>query len=142
MTMTEPLVEGADAAARSLPLILARELAANLATPMFLIDASGTLAYFNDAAGLMLGKTHAEVGLITANEFGAMLDLAELDGTPLRRRDSPAGLAFYNREPAHRSLLATALDGTRRRFEVTAYPLFGHVEDMHGVLCVFWAAKT
>ena len=40
---------------RSLPLILARELAANLATPMFLIDADGQLAYCNDAAELMLG---------------------------------------------------------------------------------------
>ena len=35
---------------KSLPLILARELAANLSTAMFLLDATGTLVYFNDAA--------------------------------------------------------------------------------------------
>jgi PAS domain-containing protein len=127
---------------RSLPLILARELASNLATPMFLIDAEGTLAFYNEAAELMLGKTYAEIGAITANEFGTMLEMADLDGTPLRRRDSPAGVAFYQREPAHRKLLATTLDGRRRPFEVTAYPLFGHVGDMHGVLTVFWEAKA
>jgi hypothetical protein len=125
----------------SLPLILARELAANLATPMFLIDAGGTLVFFNEAAEVMLGKTYGEVGGITANEFGAMLELGNVDGSPMRRRDSPAGVAFYQREPAHRTLVATSLDGTRQPFEVTAYPLFGHIGEMHGVLTVFWRAK-
>ena len=127
---------------RSLPLILARELAANLATPMFLIDATGTLVFYNEAAELMLGKTFAEMGEVTANEFGAMLDLADPDGTPVRRRDTPAGIAFIERAPSHKRLVATTLDGKRGTFEVTAYPLFGHVEDMHGVLTVFWESKA
>ena len=133
--------EGSGTSEPSLPLILARELAANLATPMFLIDAGGTLVYFNEAAELLLGKSYGEIGGITALEFGTMLDLENVDGTPMRRRDSPAGVAFYEREPAHRTLLATTLDGSRQPFEVTAYPLFGHVGDMHGVLTVFWRAK-
>ena len=125
----------------SLPLILARELAAHLATPMFLIDASGTLVFFNEAAELMLGKTYAEMGTVTANEFGASLELAELDGSPMRRRDSPAGIAFYQHRPAHRTVLATTFDGARRPFEVTAYPLFARAGEMHGVLTVFWEAQ-
>ena len=133
--------EGSGTSEPSLPLILARELAANLATPMFLIDSGGTLVYFNEAAELLLGKSYGEIGGITALEFGTMLNLENVDGTPMRRRDSPAGVAFYEREPAHRTLLATTLDGTRQPFEVTAYPLFGHVGDMHGVLTVFWRAK-
>lgn len=123
---------------KSLQLILARELAANLATPMFLIDDEGMLVYFNEAAELMLGRTFAEVGQMTANEFGNRLQLAELDGSPMRRRDSPAGVAFLKRQPSHRTVLATSLDGSRRPFEVTAYPLFGKVGEMHGVLTVFW----
>ncbi|HEX6392875.1 MAG TPA: PAS domain-containing protein [Acidimicrobiales bacterium] len=125
---------------KSLQLILARELAANLATPMFLIDEEGMLVYFNEAAELMLGRTFAEVGQMTANEFGTKLQLAELDGSPMRRRDSPAGVAFLQRQPSHRTVLATSLDGSRRPFEVTAYPLFGKVGEMHGVLTVFWEA--
>ena len=97
----------------SLPLILARELAANLATPMFLIDAGGTLVFCNEAAELLLGKRYGEIGGISALEFGAMLELGNVDGSPMRRRDSPAGVAFYDREPAHRTLLATTLDGSR-----------------------------
>ncbi len=133
--------DGSKTSEPSLPLILARELAANLATPMFLIDAGGILVFFNEAAELLLGKSYGEIGGITALEFGAMLELENVDGTPMRRRDSPAGVAFYDREPAHRTLLATTLDGTRQPFEVTAYPLFGHVGEMHGVLTVFWRAK-
>jgi hypothetical protein len=135
--------DGGGVGPRSLPLILARELAANLATPMFLIDDRGILAYYNDAAELMLGKRYSEVGPITANEFGTMLELTDLDGTPVRRRDSPPGMAFIQREPSHRTLIVTTLDGnSRAKFEVTAYPLFGRSEEMHGVLTVFWAAKS
>lgn len=133
--------EAAPGGGHSLQLILAREFAANLATPMFLIDAEGTLVFFNDAAELMLGRSYGEVGPISANEFGSRLQMAELDGTPIRRRDSPAGIAYYRREPSHRTLLATGLDGTRRSFEVTAYPLFARAGEMHGVLTVFWEAN-
>ena len=67
--------EGSTTSEPSLPLILARELAANLATPMFLIDAGGMLVYFNEAAELLLGKSYAEIGSITVYDFGAMLEL-------------------------------------------------------------------
>ena len=128
----------ADTTPKSLPLILARELAANLATPMFLIDASGVLVFYNEAAELLIGRAFGEHGELEAGEFGAVLQLAEPDGTPLLRRDSPAGVAFFQRRPAHRVLLATGYDGVRRKVEVTAYPLFGASDDMHGVVTVFW----
>jgi PAS domain-containing protein len=121
-----------------LPLILSRELAANLSTPMFLIDAEGTLVFCNEAAELMLGRSFGEMGALTANEFGALLEVKGLDGEPLRRRDAPPGRAFIERVPAHQALLITALDGTHREVECTAYPLFGRDQEMHGVLSVFW----
>lgn len=124
--------------AKSLPLILARELASNLATPMFLIDAAGMLVFYNDAAELMLGRPFAELGQVSALEFGAMLELTDPDGTPVRRRDTPAGVAFFERRPAHRDVMATTFDGTRRHVQATAYPLFGSGDEMHGVVTVFW----
>jgi PAS domain-containing protein len=133
-------IAAVDAAAspKSLPLILARELAANLATPMFIIDAAGTLVFYNDAAELLIGRPFGELGELGAGDFGAVLQLAEPDGSPLRRRDTPAGVAFFERRPAHRVLVATGYDGVRRTVEVTAYPLFGATDDMHGVVAVFW----
>jgi len=79
------------AAPKSLPLILAREFASNLATPMFLLDAAGMLVFYNDAAALLLGKPFAELGEIPAAEFAAVMELATPEGESLLRRNSPAG---------------------------------------------------
>jgi PAS domain-containing protein len=128
-------------APKSLPLILARELAANLATPMFLSDARGMLVYWNDAAALLLGKPFAEFGEVPGDDFAAVLDMATADGTPLRLRDSPGGIAFYEHRPSHQRLFATTYDGTRRLVEATAYPLLGANGEMHGVINVFWERK-
>ena len=129
---------GSSGSTPSLPLILARELASNLATPMFLIDARGMLVFFNEAAEVLIGKPFAEVGEIDALEWGAILNMSDPDGTPVRRRDTPAGIAFFQRRPSHRTFLATGYDGVRRRLEVTAYPLFAAADDLHGVVSVFW----
>lgn len=137
-----PQSDGLGQAPKSLPLILARELAANLATPMVLIDAEGIVVFCNEAAELMLGKSYSELGAVSAPEFGEMLRLEYPDGTPMSRRVAPPGVAFEQRVPAHSTLCATTLDGQQKKqFEVTAYPLFGRNEEMHGVLTVFWESK-
>ena len=87
---------------KSLPLILARELASNLSTPMFLLDGEGMLVYCNDAAELLIGRSMAELGELTGLEFGEQIDLRHSDGTPMSGADSPAGVAFFERRPAHR----------------------------------------
>ena len=138
--MSESL--GAPGSPRSLPLILARELASNLATPMFLLDAGGMLVFYNDAAALLLGKSFAEVGEIPSGEFGAALDLTTPAGEPIRRRDTPLGIAFFEHKPAHLTVMATAYDGVRREYESTAYPLLGATGEMHGVVGVFWQGQS
>jgi PAS domain-containing protein len=122
----------------SLPLILARELASNLATPMFVLNQDGLLVYFNDAAERIIGKPFAEIGMVDAMEFGKLLDLTTPDGTPVSRPDSPSGIAFFQRRPSHQVLLATGFDGMRRTVQATAYPLFGAGDELHGVVTVFW----
>jgi len=128
-------------APKSLPLILARELASNLSTPMFLLDAEGKLVFFNDAAEQIIGRSFGEIGEITAGDFGEVLALADANGAPLRRRDSPAGIAFFERRPAHLTLFVTGYDGVRRLVDATAYPLFGAGDEMHGVVNVFWLSQ-
>jgi hypothetical protein len=109
---------------------------------MFLLDAEGMLVYYNDAAEQLIGKPFAELGEISSADFGDALQLSEPDGTPLRRRDTPAGVAFFQHRATHRELLATGYDGIRRRVQVTAYPLFGTTNEMHGVVNVFWEGRA
>ena len=47
---------------KHLVLILAREFASNLATPMGITDEQGRLVYFNEAAESIIGTTFAEAG--------------------------------------------------------------------------------
>jgi PAS domain-containing protein len=123
---------------KSLQLILARELASHLSTPMFLMDDKGALVFYNDAAEELIGRPFAEVGEIPSEQFGEILALSTTEGGRLRRRDSPAGIAFFQQRPAHLRLCATGYDGVRRIVDATAYPLFGDEGVMHGVVNVFW----
>ena len=47
---------------KSLPLILARELAANTATPLLVVDPVGTMVFYNEAAEKLLGQSFAHSG--------------------------------------------------------------------------------
>jgi hypothetical protein len=122
----------------TLPLILARELASNLATPMFLVDSGGMLVFLNDAAELVIGKSFAELGPIDALEFGSALHMKHLDGTLISRRQSPAGIAFAERRPSHQEMFVTGYDGAQHVVQATAYPLVGRHDELHGVMVVFW----
>src|SRR4051794_2665326 len=55
---------------RPVELILARGLMSNLTTPAFLVDTHGTLVFFNDAAGELLGLRYEEAGPMPLPEWG------------------------------------------------------------------------
>jgi PAS domain-containing protein len=138
--MSESL--GVPGSPKSLPLILARELAANLATPMFLFDQGGMMVFYNDAAAMLLGKPFAELGEIPSGEFGSALEVSTPDGETIRRRDTPSGIAFFEHRPAHMTVMATAFNGVRRTYEATAYPLLAATGEMAGVVAVFWPVTS
>ena len=71
---------------KHLALIIARELATQLATAMFIADAQGRLVFYNEAAEEILGKTFAEAGTMAAEGWTSQFRLEELDGTPMRTR--------------------------------------------------------
>jgi predicted ATPase/class 3 adenylate cyclase len=120
------------------PAALAREVAEHVPTPMFVLDAVGTLVYFNDAGATLIGKPFSQIGQIGAAQFADVLELATTSGERLRRRDTPAGVAMFQRRPAHQRLMATGYDGVRRTIDTSAYPLLNEFGENDGVLCVFW----
>jgi PAS domain S-box-containing protein len=128
------------ARAKSLVLILSRELAANLATPMLLIDQDGTLVYHNEAADQLLGKRFDEVGEIPVADLAAMFSPRDDEGRVLRRHETPPGIAFFEHRPAHRVFWLTSHDGVERRVAVTAYPLWSKADQFAGVVAILWDA--
>jgi PAS domain-containing protein len=123
---------------KSLVLILAREFASNLATPIYIADADERLVYFNEPAEEIAGRSFAETGEIPVREWAEMLAPHAADGQPLRREEMPGGIAFTERRPAHGNLSMTGLDGITRDIATTAFPLFGPDEEFHGIMVIFW----
>ena len=123
---------------KHLVLILAREFASNLATPMMLNDDEGTLIFFNEAAEPVIGGTLAEAGEMPFAEWMGRAASRTTDSEllPLERR--PAAIALYERRAAHERFVFTALDGAEREVSVTAFPLFAHADEFVGVVAIFW----
>jgi PAS domain-containing protein len=125
---------------KNLVLILAREFASKLATPVFLTDEAGTLVYLNEAAERMAGRSFAEIGEVPAEEWSEFFQIRELDGTPIPLERLPGGIALLERRPAHHTLAITGVDGRRRELSVTAFPLLAHRDELVGVVGIYWEA--
>jgi PAS domain-containing protein len=68
---------------KHLALILARELASQLATATFIADATGNLVFYNEPAEEILGQTFSEAGAMNAESWASLFRLEDLDGAPL-----------------------------------------------------------
>jgi PAS domain-containing protein len=121
-----------------LALILARELATQLATATFIADADGDLVFYNEAAEEILGRTFAEAGSMPAAEWNSMFAIEDLEGAPLPIERNPGWIALAERRPAHERLRLVGLDGVRRQISATALPLFANPTNVVGMVAVFW----
>jgi PAS domain-containing protein len=123
---------------KHLALILARELATQLATATFISDADGDLVFYNEAAEKILGRTFAAAGAMPAAEWASMFRIEDLDGTPIPLERNPGGIALAERRPDHKRLRIVGLDGTPRVISATAMPLFSHPTELVGMVAFFW----
>jgi PAS domain-containing protein len=122
---------------RNVALILARELAVNVSTPMWVWDEDGRLVYYNDHVAAMLGIASSEVDVEELGEL-SQFEPTDLDGTPIATDELPSAIATTRREPAHRELTIVGRDRVKRTLTVTAFPLFGRGGNFVGALSVFW----
>jgi PAS domain-containing protein len=125
-------------AGKHIVLIVARELAVNIATPLFIVDEKGTLVFFNEAAERLLGKSFRETGDLPATQWMKLFEAETLDGVPLTEDDRPLASVLTNLVPAHRRMVITGGDGVKRRLVVTAYPLMPEINRVVGAIAIFW----
>ncbi len=122
---------------RNVALILARELAVNLSTPMWIWDEQGELIYYNEHAKALLGGPQHELGVGRLDEL-PKFEPTDLDGNPIPLSEIPSAVVIERHVPAHRELRIVALDGVKRVLTVTAFPLFARGGEFVGVVSVFW----
>jgi PAS domain-containing protein len=127
---------------KDLVLILARDMAARLATPIFVVDATGTLVFFNEAAESLLGQPFAEMGEVSADTWSETFLSIDEQGNRIPREELPLGVALIKGRPAHRELDLVAADGVRRHLAATAIPLQRHPGETVGAVALFWERRA
>ena len=125
---------------KHLVLILAREFASNLATPMLIADDRGTLVYYNEAAEAVIGTPFAEAGELELDEWTTSFDPRTHDAEPLPAERRPARIALDERRASHERFVITSRDGVDREVSVTAFPLFAQADEFVGIVAIFWRA--
>ena len=123
---------------KHLILILARELASNLATPTLIADERGQAVFYNEAAEAVIGTPFAEMGEVGLDALGESFSPRTAKGEPRAQEDLPGRIALDERRAAHERILVTSRDGVAREVSVTGIPLFAHADEFVGVMVIFW----
>ena len=125
-------------AQKHLILILARELASNLATPTLIADEQGNVVFYNEAAEAVMGGPFAEMGEIGIDDLAESFSPRTDEGEQLAVEGLPGRIALDERRAAHVRIWITSRDGVDREVSVTAFPLFAHADEFVGIVVIFW----
>src|SRR5919202_174243 len=114
-------------AQKPLELILARNLLSSISTAAFLVDAEGTLVFFNEAAGALVGRRFEETGALGPREWGEAFPWDRI----------PLTIALQHGRPMHSRMNIHSATGEVHDIEVSALPIVG-TEGFRGAMAIFW----
>jgi PAS domain-containing protein len=122
-------------------VILMRQLASYLATPILGIDPDCNLLFFNEPAEPILGRRFDETGLIPLAEWSAVFRVSDERGAPIAPDDLPIVIAARRGEQSHRRTWLRGSDGVGRPIESTCFPILGQSGRILGGVAIFWEVR-
>jgi PAS domain-containing protein len=125
-------------AQKPLELILARNLLTSLSTPAFLVDSTGRLLFFNEAAGAMLGRSFEETGQMDAGEWTSAFGPLSDEHDPIPVEELSLTMALRSGRPAHGRFCIRSADGIKHTIEASAFPLIGTDSEESGAMILWW----
>jgi PAS domain-containing protein len=123
---------------KAVEIILMRQLASYLATPILLFDPAGTLLFYNEPAEAILNLRFDETGELPLEQWSSLIHLTAEDGSPLPLEERPSVIALQQRQAAHRVFWMVGADGVRRKLEATGFPLDGQGGRHLGAVVILW----
>jgi PAS domain-containing protein len=126
---------------KPLELILARNFLTSLSTPAFLVDESGALIFYNEAAGGLLGISFEEQGRMEPEEWSSTLSPYGEDGkrTPIEERKMTK--ALRRGRPAHGHFKIRSVRGKDFEVEASALPIVAE-GGQEGAMIFFWTQNN
>jgi len=128
-------------AQKPLELILARNFLTSLSTPAFLVDESGALIFYNEAAGALLGISFEEQSHMSADEWSHAVGPFDADGNAIPIEEIPTTKALRQGRPAHGSFTVRSVTGNEYAIESTALPIQAE-GGQEGAMIFFWTSNS
>jgi PAS domain S-box-containing protein len=126
------------AASKSIQIILARQLASSIAAPILLVDAEGTLVYYNESAEEIFNQRFDETGEMPPEEWTARIAAMDDERKPIAPEDRALMRVIHKRRPVSETMWLRRSDGEWRHVHVTAFPLIGERDTLYGAMTIFW----
>jgi PAS domain-containing protein len=127
-----------DTPQKPLELILARNLLTSISTPSFLVDAEGTLVFYNEAAAAVLGRSFEEAGQMTVAEWTEAFGPISQEGDPLDFNEVSLTQAVREGRPAHGRFRIRTAANPEQPIEAAAFPIVASPEGSSGAMIMFW----
>jgi hypothetical protein len=121
-----------------LELILLRQFAARLTTPVALFDMDGWLIYLNPAAEAVFGVDFADLGELSLEQALAIAQPKDVHGAPMTPDTVPVGIALGQGRPEARTVSIRDPRGRLHRLGTTTIPVQSYGGAFVGVMSIFW----
>jgi hypothetical protein len=106
--------------------------------PIGIVNAEGTLIFYNEHAEGILNQRFEETGDMKASEWTALFAVDDLDRKPIPVQDWPLVQAYKERRAVSRAVWLRCRDDAWRNISFTAFPLIGQNDRFMGALAIFW----
>jgi len=123
---------------KPLELILARNLLTSVTTPAFLVARNGSLLFYNEGAGALLGRPFEDVGQLDADEWTESFGPLDEDDEPIPLEELPLTAALRDGRPAHAEFRVRDARGVMHEIAASAMPIVGHGNGASGAMVIFW----
>jgi PAS domain-containing protein len=127
-------------AQRPLELILARNLLCSISTPAFLVGEGGKLLFYNEAAGVMLGRRFEDTSVLAADDWTSEFGPLDTDGDAIPFEQIPATIALRSKRPYHGRFAIRGAGGKRMEIAASAIPIVGP-SGATGAIVIFWPVE-
>jgi PAS domain-containing protein len=127
-------------AQKPLELILARNLLSSISTPAFLVGQEGTLLFYNEAAGALIGRRFEETGRMTADQWTTEFGPFDEGEHPIPYDQVPLTKKLRQGLPSHGTFRIATAAGNHQDIHASAIPIVGP-EGSSGAIVIFWPVE-